>query len=269
MTNSIEAQQDWEQTLLSRTLDMVRAADGDFAVLDGLAKASSDPETIRLMIDRLSHHPQCQQAFERRSSLGTIDLETLKTLPPQTLGRVYADHMLLNYLKPLQAPPAKTDAEFLGNHITETHDLWHVITGSKTDVLGEIQLEAFYVAQLQLSHFWLALLSKNLLKALLYDIGIADRYMEALTTGWLMGKQARPLFGLDWTALWETPLVDLRTAFNISVLAQDPGLRFEGGIAAVDGEPSGEGLDAGVLPEDYLQGSGASIAPIADPQRLG
>jgi ubiquinone biosynthesis protein COQ4 len=58
---------------------------------------------------------------------------------------------------------------------------------------------------------------KNLLKALLCDIEIADRYMEALTTGWLMGKQAQPLFGLDWSTLWATPLADLRASLHINV----------------------------------------------------
>ena len=39
--------------------------------------------------------------------------------------------------------------------------------------------------------------------------------MEALTKGWMMGKKAKPLFGIDWNTLWETPIDELRASLNI------------------------------------------------------
>jgi ubiquinone biosynthesis protein COQ4 len=39
----------------------------------------------------------------------------------------------------------------------------------------------------------------------------------ALTTGWMMGKTAQPLFGVDWIALWETPLAQVRASLDIIV----------------------------------------------------
>ena len=196
---------------------MVEVGDGDFGAIGRLAEASSDPESIQLTIDRLSIHPQAKKALTSRTRLQPIDLAKLHQLPVDTLGYCYAEHMLGNQLKPLQTPPAATEQQFLATHITETHDLWHTITGSKTDICGEIQLEAFYIAQLEVSRFWLALLTKNLLKSLLYDLDAATHYMDALTKGWMMGKQAHPLFGLDWDALWETPIAEVRANLNIVV----------------------------------------------------
>jgi ubiquinone biosynthesis protein COQ4 len=109
----------------------------------------------------------------------------------------------------------QNNRDFLGVHITETHDIWHVLTGCQTDIFGEIQLEAFYIAQLKMSRFWLALMTKNLLKALLYDIEIADRYMGVITKGWMMGERADPLFGVNWNNLWATPIEEVRDSFNI------------------------------------------------------
>jgi ubiquinone biosynthesis protein Coq4 len=169
------------------------------------------------MIERLSRHPQGKKAFKSRLSLGTIDLAGLRQLSDNSLGRIYANHMIENQLKPLQVNPGKDDYQFLGAHITETHDIWHVVTGSNTDILGEIQLEAFYVAQLEVSRFWLALLTKNLLKSVLYNIEVATQYMDALTQGWIMGRQAEPLFGIDWSTLWETPLEEVRTSLKIVI----------------------------------------------------
>jgi ubiquinone biosynthesis protein Coq4 len=207
----------WEQSLLSSFLNMVQAADGDFTAINQLAKASSDSESFQLLLQRLSQHPQGKQAFEKRLSLGAINLDQLRELSDNTLGHIFAEHMIQNQLKPLQAPPAQTDHQFLVTHITETHDIWHVVTGSKTDILGEIQLEAFYVAQLEVSRFWLALLTKNLLKAVVYNIETSSQYMESLTKGWLMGKKAKPLFGIDWSSLWETPIEQVRVSLNIDL----------------------------------------------------
>ncbi|MBV9389641.1 MAG: hypothetical protein JOZ78_24730 [Chroococcidiopsidaceae cyanobacterium CP_BM_ER_R8_30] len=215
MSDSIYAKQEWEQSLLSSFLDMVQARDGDFTVLERLAKASNDSESFQLMVKRLSQHPQGKKAFEERFSLGNINLEQLRELSDNTLGHVYAEHMIQNQLKPLQASPAESDHHFVATHITETHDIWHVVTGSKTDILGEIQLEAFYVAQLEISRFWLALLAKNLLKSVVYDIEVSTQYMESLTKGWLMGKKAKPLFGINWNTLWETSIEQVRVSLNV------------------------------------------------------
>ncbi len=208
---------DWEQTLVNSVLDMVHAADGDFVKIAQLLQASTDATSSQFMIEHLSGHPQGRQAFTDRFSLGAIDLHQLHQLPKHTLGHLYAEHMLANQLKPLQAAPAQTAPEFLITHITETHDIWHVVTGCSTDILGEIQLEAFYVAQLAATRFWLALLVKNLLKSLVYDIASSTAYMEALTQGWQMGRSAAPLFGVDWRSLWSTKIEDVRSTFNIQV----------------------------------------------------
>ncbi len=124
--------------------------------------------------------------------------------------------MLKNGLTPLQAGDAANDYTFLAAHITETHDIWHVVTGCDTNITGEIRLEAFSVAQLYASRFWLALLAKNLPQVAIADIELCEQYMDTLTGGWLRGKQARPLFGIQWNALWETPLENLRTEFNLT-----------------------------------------------------
>jgi ubiquinone biosynthesis protein COQ4 len=216
MSDPILAQQHWEQSLLSSFLGMVQAADGDFTAIDRLAKATGDGESLQLMVEHLSQYSQGKKAFESHFSLGIIDLEQLSKLSKNTLGHLYAKHMVDNNLKVLQAQPPENDYQFLSFHLTETHDIWHVITDSKTDIWGEIKLEAFYVAQLKMSRFWLALLSKNLLKSVLYNIELSNQYMDALTTGWLMGKKAKPLFGINWNTLWETPIDEVRKSLDIT-----------------------------------------------------
>ena len=207
------------ELLMSSFLEMVNTTDGNFTVVAKLIEASNDDESMQLTIEHLCLYPQAKQAFTNRLRLDTIDLDRMSKLAVNTLGRLYADHIIQNQLKPIQSElQPQSERDFLNVHITETHDIWHVVTGTNIDVLGEIQLEAFYIAQLKMSRFWLALMTKNLLKSLLYDIEMADRYLEIITKGWMMGHQAQPLFGVNWSNLWETPIEEVRASLKISIL---------------------------------------------------
>lgn len=211
------SKQDWETSLLKSFWEMVNAPDGDFGVLARLSQSSSDPVSLNLIIDFLCRDRQCQKAFEQRISIGLIDLDKLSQLPKETLGYAYAQHLLKNNLKPLLAEKIQNDHQFLMAHITETHDIWHVITGSDTSIYGEIKLEAFSFAQLYASRFWLALLAKNLLKSAVFNVESGTNYLDALTEGWLIAKQAKPLFGIEWNTLWDKSLIDVRASLNIII----------------------------------------------------
>ena len=175
----------------------------------------NNAETLDKIIEFLSRTPQGKQAFLDRPRLGNVDLEQLLTLSEHTLGYVYAKQMKKNGVLPLEASKSDNNYQFFITHLRETHDLWHVVTGFDTSIVGEIQLEAFYVSQLHASRFWLALIAKNLLKAVVDDIETGGEYLNAITQGWTMAQKAKPLFGLQWNSLWSTPLDELRTSLNI------------------------------------------------------
>ncbi len=205
----------WEEAAISSVVKLVKSPDGDFGVIDKLADVMGDPESLQAMFDYLTGLPAGKRAFQERPRVGVIDLQALSQLPADSFGYAYAQHMLANHLKPIQAGPVETDLQYIGAHITETHDIWHVITDCSTNILGEIQLEAFYVAQLHATRFWLALLTKNLLKAVVYDIEVSAQYMEAICQGWQLGKQAKPLFGMPWQQFWHQPLSAIRADLGI------------------------------------------------------
>jgi ubiquinone biosynthesis protein COQ4 len=217
MLNSLQTPQTWQQSLLSSFVAIAEAKDGDFEAIDQLLAVSGDHKSLYLTVQHLSQYPHSKMALANRSSFRAIDLAALHQLPTNTLGYHYADHMISHQLQQLATEPAANEYEFIDIHIRETHDIWHVVTGSPIDMLGEIQLQAFCIAQLQLSRFWMALLTKNLLKSLIHDIEVADKYMTALTNGWMMGKTAECLFGVDWSSLWETPIEQVRSSLNINV----------------------------------------------------
>ena len=215
MQTLIDSDKQWQEEGFASFFNMVEAPDGDFDAIGRLSSSLNDADSLKLMMEFLSRHQQGKQALIERPRLGDIRFTQLLALPQNTLGYVYAEHMTRNGLKPLQAKQVDSERQFLLAHIRETHDLWHIATGFDTSIIGEIQLEAFYVAQLYSSRFWLALLAKNLLKAVVDDIESASKYMDGLTQGWTMAQKAKPLFGIRWNTLWETSLQDIRSSLNI------------------------------------------------------
>ncbi|MBC1221503.1 hypothetical protein GNF10_11805 [Nostoc sp. UCD121] len=209
--------QSQETAILESFLELVKSPYGDFAAIGKLSRFLNDPATLQKIVAFLSLTPQGKQAFVDRPLLGKIDLQQLHQLPNHTLGYLYADHMIRKGLNP---PPINEIVNdpfmFLGTHIGETHDIWHVVTGCDTDKPGEVQLEAFYIAQLAPDRLFLALLAKNLLKTAMYEVELCEQIMDGLTQGWMMGKRAKPLFGIEWNRLWETPLEDVQTSLNIA-----------------------------------------------------
>jgi ubiquinone biosynthesis protein COQ4 len=146
----------------------------------------------------------------------------LRQLPKGTLGREYIDFMDGNGLNPEDLPsrPATNEPDFVRAHLYETHDLWHVVTGFKTDVAGELGLQAFYLAQLpaRLSPLLLAIGMAN---TLIYGFDDRDARMDAIVHGWRMGKRAKQLFGHDWKQMWSTPLAEVRARLDVQV-AEEP-----------------------------------------------
>ncbi len=215
-----DTKQKWEELALQTFLEMVRAKDGDLEVVAKLSQVLADLDSMKSMATFLREHPQGQQAFQEYPRLGNVDFNQLHKLPTNTLGYAYSNHMLQRGLTQFQPKQVTNDYEFIGAHISETHDIWHVVTGCDTDIIGEIRLEAFYVKQLRFSRFWLSLLAKNLLKTTIYQIENSEKYLDTITEGWIMANNAQPLFGIQWNKLWHLPLEDIRASLNLKIPQQ-------------------------------------------------
>jgi ubiquinone biosynthesis protein Coq4 len=210
--------QDKQAAIFDSFLAIVKAPYGDFSGIGKLSKALNDDSTLEQIVNFLRQSPQGERAFKERLLLGNIDLQQLHELPKNTFGYTYSDMMLKNNLKPVPVEKIEdNDFSYLAIHIGETHDIWHIVTGSDTDKPGEVKLEAFYVAQLHYDRLFLSLLSKNLLKTAIQEMELCESIMDALAKGWTMGKQAKPLFGIQWNSLWEKPLEDIRLSLDIAV----------------------------------------------------
>ena len=172
--------------------------------------------------DRLLPDALNQEQLTRLPRLVGLDAENMiKRHAPGTVGYALASHMLANKLNPNLFEPITISSgrDYVINHITETHDVWHVVTGYGTDIPGEVALISFYAANADLPIAAL-LLGLAMLNTAFFAHDQLGNRVEAIAEGWQAGKRARPLFGLDWQAEFDRPLLEFRQAMKLPLAAQ-------------------------------------------------
>jgi ubiquinone biosynthesis protein Coq4 len=169
------------------------------------------------VVEALKRHPRTAAALRERRLIGRIELEGLSALPVGSLGRSFFDHCRTRDLDPnLVHVPPDDETGWVLNHLYQTHDIWHVVTGWDNDLPGEVGLGNFYSGQFGSPAFFgfmLALILGNVV----WRRAALDPVMEAMALGYQAGRKAEPMFGVHWDELWEVPLDDVRARFGIEL----------------------------------------------------
>ncbi len=163
----------------------------------------------------LRRDPRTAPVLEARKPFGPIRLDALAALPEGSLGRVFAEHCRERGIDPnlIQVPPTD-EIGWMLNHMYQSHDVWHVVTGWGNDLAGEVGLGGFYAAQFGNPSFFGYMLALILLNVVVRRADLGEVF-EAWSAGYRSGKRSQPLFGADWDRLWEVPLDELRRRFEI------------------------------------------------------
>jgi ubiquinone biosynthesis protein Coq4 len=169
-------------------------------------------------LDALLGRPEV--AAYTRSDIPALrfELSELRRLPAGSLGHSLAEFLDARRLEvgDLHHHDAASALPFdrARAHLDRTHDVWHVVTGFDTDVAGELGLQAFYFAQLELPPA-VAIVSAGLLNGLIREPKDLPRRLEAIALGWQLGRRTRPLFGTDWAKLWSRPLAEVQAQLGV------------------------------------------------------
>lgn len=188
-----------------------------------LADLSEKSPQLHEMIATLEQDPEVAAIFAKKPRLGPVDQDALARLPEGTVGRAYADFMRARGLRHEDltlVDSDEADMDWIRNHLRETHDLWHVVTGFDTDVAGELGLQAFYLAQLE-GPLPVLLLTVGMLNTLFKGMGDARHRLHEIARGWVLAQRSRSLFGLPFAERWEQPLSELRAEYDIDVEGVD------------------------------------------------
>jgi len=186
---------------------------------------NANPETRDQVVAHVRTHPRGAAALSERPRIRNPDLAKLSELPSGTLGRAYADVFRPKGINPsdvyIPTLPIGDEREYVVVHINESHDLWHIVTGFEPEIAGELGLQAFYAAQLQLNlpH---TLLAAGFLNTLLFAWEDRHRRLAAIARGYALGLRADLLFGVPWVKWLDRPLADVRRELRIDLDAVEP-----------------------------------------------
>ncbi|HEX8433487.1 Coq4 family protein [Archangium sp.] len=150
---------------------------------------------------------------ERPSLQGKeLDLTVLERLPEGTLGHAFARYFRDNKISPFETTlELKDDIDVIGKRYRETHDLLHVLTGYGTDVVGEMELQAYALGNLGIHTAVLILLFGTFerLKERQPGVGMSE-YLRRLRAAYHRGRASQQFLGFWFEHHWETPVATLR-----------------------------------------------------------
>ena len=159
-----------------------------------------------------------------------IEVERLAQCAPGTLGKGYYDFVVENHLEAKfavnyrefnqqlhasgQLDRLPEDMSYMMVRGTQIHDFQHVLTGFDSTPHGELQLAAFYLAQLRFPYHAMRL-AVTLAHTAFVNPGITVEAMDAIVEGWSKGRASGNLNFARWEDELDTPVSELRARFRI------------------------------------------------------
>lgn len=150
------------------------------------------------------------------------DRERLAAMPEGSVGRAYLEFCDREGITPGGLIEASESDErdrfseevlFVGDRLRESHDLWHVIAGYRTDLAGENAVLAFTASQTGSTGVFVLAASGYMASWLLNRDAGAGRTLTR--EAWKRGKRAAWLPEVHWEALLEKPLDEVRAMLRL------------------------------------------------------
>lgn len=206
----------FQMLVLFKSLFALLSGDTSLETVGELSDALVDTPAFDLAAKHLKRDPACAALIRDRYIPPAHDLETLLTYPEESLGYRYAVAMKQSGFDPnLHAGmSAATDAQYVELRLSQTHDIWHLVTGFDTSLIGEIGLQAFHLAQFPYPLATM-LVANSLMSSTLLIPEELPSLLATIAHGWQLGQAARPLFAQRWEEGWDKPLDQWRTELQL------------------------------------------------------
>ncbi|QRK04205.1 hypothetical protein JQX13_28480 [Archangium violaceum] len=166
------------------------------------------------LAQQLQRSQDGRRMLSKRPSLQgkELDLAALERLPEGTLGHEFARYFRDNKISPFETTlEIKNDIDFLSKRYRETHDPLHVLTGYGTDVVGEMELQAYCLGNLGLRTTAFVLLNGTIGHFKVPQSGVGrSEYLRRLWAAYRRGRASPRFLDFWFEEHWETPVATLR-----------------------------------------------------------
>ncbi|ERT07229.1 hypothetical protein M595_2778 [Lyngbya aestuarii BL J] len=181
---------------------------------DGLRQA----KYTQVAIEYIQSQPGVKPLVEERYLAPPPNLDSLLELPSNSLGYTYASYLTKEGFDPnfYRTLNIEDDTTYIMLRLRQTHDIWHLITGFSTDVVGELGLQAFILAQTR-RPMAIVLLAGGLLRALIKSPEEMEKLLDRIAVGYRMGAKAKPFLAQKWEENWEKPISQWRRELGVEL----------------------------------------------------
>lgn len=168
----------------------------------------------------VNYYNQFEHAAEaiKNKTRFVIDLQKLSQLEGTSLGFKLYSHIreLGEGYDEFPNLNTSTDYDYINTHMFESHDVWHALLDLKTTVRDEIYLQAFMAGQTP-GYLSNLMCVAHLSGILFFKPAKFVSRSRSIYRYYLCGKQAKPLFGVNWNMYLQTDLLALRRDLRISI----------------------------------------------------
>jgi ubiquinone biosynthesis protein COQ4 len=176
------------------------------------------------LYQRVLEDPMGRQILEERRDILTVlkDRDRLRELADGTLGREYARFLDTEYIDAEGLVHASEDiddpsiflderAQVLSRRLRDSHDLWHVVTGYKRDIFGELALLSFTYRQTGNHGIGFIVFIASLR---LWHEGHREA-LQLIWNAWWRSRSAAFFPAADWEGLLSMPLAEVRRILQV------------------------------------------------------
>jgi ubiquinone biosynthesis protein COQ4 len=206
----------FQMMLIFKSFFAMLSGDESLQSVGEMSDALVETPAFDLAAQHLMHDPACAELIRNRYIPPNYNLNQLLTYPQNSLGYVYAAIIRESGFDPnLHADmTAESDAQYVELRLSQTHDIWHVVTGFDTSAIGEIGLQAFHLPQFPYPLATMLIANSLMSSTLLYPEDL-PQLLNAIAQGWQMGETAKALFAQKWEEAWDKPLDQWQAELNI------------------------------------------------------
>lgn len=201
------------------------AGDASLDVVGEMSLSLLETPCFGQAVKALQQDPACAALIAARHMAPAHDLAALLECPPDSLGYLYASHMQARGFRAeelYESLPITSDASYVEARLSQTHDIWHIVTGFGVTEADEIGLQAFHLPQFPYP-LAVTLLSSSMMSTLMLSPKDLPMLLEAIRRGWEMGQLAKPFFAQKWEDAWDKPLAQWQQELNVRTVGSGHG----------------------------------------------
>jgi ubiquinone biosynthesis protein COQ4 len=212
----IQQQIHFQMLLIFKSFFAMLTGEESLQSVGEMSTALTETPAFDLAARHLKRDPACAALIHDRYIPPAHDLEKLLTYPQNSLGYIYATAMKKTGFDPNlhTGMTAESDAQYVELRLSQTHDIWHIVTGFDTSSIGEIGLQSFHLPQFPYPLATM-LVANSLMSSTLLAPEELPKLLNAIGQGWEMGKTSKSLFAQKWEAAWEKPLAQWQAELGI------------------------------------------------------